>query len=75
MLHPLIRSLVKVVIASLIVGTILNHFGITPEQLIREFGLSYDKIEDWARRGLYRVSSHGPFGAAAAVRRLRSQWA
>lgn len=51
MLHPLIRTLVKVVVASLIVGTILNHFGITPEQLVREFGLSYEKVEDWARRG------------------------
>ena len=51
MLNPLIRTLIKVVIASLIVGTILNHFGITPEQLIRETGLSYDKLEDWARRG------------------------
>lgn len=51
MLHPLIRSLIKVVIASLIVGTILNHFGITPNQIVQEFGLSYDKLEDWARRG------------------------
>jgi hypothetical protein len=51
MLNPLIRSVIKVVIASLIVGTILNHFGITPDQIIRETGLSYEKIEDWARRG------------------------
>jgi hypothetical protein len=52
MLHPLIRTLVKVVVASLIVGTVLGHFGITPEQLTREFGLSYDRVEDLARRGL-----------------------
>jgi hypothetical protein len=52
MLHPLIRSLVKIAVASLIVGTVLTHFGITPEMLIREFGFSYDKIEDLARRGL-----------------------
>jgi hypothetical protein len=52
MLHPLIRSLVKIAVASLIVGTILTHFGITPEMLVREFGLSYERIEDLARRGL-----------------------
>jgi hypothetical protein len=52
MLHPLIRTLVKVAVASLIVGTILTHFGITAEQLTKEFGLSYDRVEDLARRGL-----------------------
>jgi hypothetical protein len=52
MLNPLIRTLVKVAVASLIVGTILSHFGITAEQLIKEFGLSYERVEDMARRGL-----------------------
>ena len=52
MLNPLIRTLVKVVVASLIVGTILSHFGITAEHLVKDFGLSYERIEDIARRGL-----------------------
>jgi hypothetical protein len=52
MSHPLIRSLVKIAVASLIVGTVLTHFGITPEMLVKEFGFSYEKIEDLARRGL-----------------------
>jgi hypothetical protein len=52
MFHPLIRSLVKIAVASLIVGTVLTHFGITPEMLIKESGFSYEKIEDLARRGL-----------------------
>ena len=43
MLNPLIRTLVKVAVASLIVGTILAHFGITADQLIKEFGLSYER--------------------------------
>ncbi len=51
MLHSLIRTLVKVAVASLIVGTILAHFGITAEQLMREFGLSLERVEDIARRG------------------------
>ena len=52
MLNPLIRTLVKIAVASLIVGTILAHFGISAEQLIKESGLSLDRIEDMARRGL-----------------------
>ncbi len=52
MLHPILRTLVKVAVASLVVGTILGHFGITPEQLMREFGLSADRLEDYARTGL-----------------------
>jgi Family of unknown function (DUF6460) len=52
MLHPILRTLVKVAVASLVVGTILGHFGITPEQLMREFGLSVDNIQDYARRGV-----------------------
>ena len=51
MLHPLIRIVVKVAIASLIVGTILAHFGITADHLVREFGLSFERIEEFARRG------------------------
>jgi hypothetical protein len=51
MLHPLIRTLVKVLVASLIVGTVLAHFGITAEQIMRETGLSYERVEELARRG------------------------
>jgi Family of unknown function (DUF6460) len=52
MLHSFLRTLVKVAVASLIVGTILAHFGITTEQVIREFGLSQDRIMELARQGL-----------------------
>ena len=52
MLHPLIRTLVKIAVASLIVGTILAHFGITADMLIRELGLTTERVEDLARRGV-----------------------
>ena len=52
MLHPLLRTLVKVAVASLVVGTILAHFGISAEQLMREFGFSAERVEHYARRGL-----------------------
>jgi hypothetical protein len=52
MLHPLFRTLAKVVVASLVVGTILAHFGITAEQLMREVGLSTERIKEYAMQGL-----------------------
>ncbi len=48
----LFSDLAKVVVASLVVGTILAHFGITAEQLMREVGLSTERIEEYARQGL-----------------------
>lgn len=52
MLHPILRTLVKVAVASLLVGTILAHFGITAEQLMRATGLSAERLEDYARQGV-----------------------
>ena len=51
MFNPILRTLVKIIVASLVVGTILAHFGITADPLMTEFGLSADRIEDYARRG------------------------
>jgi len=52
MVHVFLRTLVKVTIASLVVGTVLTHFGITPERLVGAFGLSQDRIMELARQGL-----------------------
>jgi hypothetical protein len=67
MLHPLIRTLVKVIIASLIVGTILTHFGITADQLMREFGLSFERLEELARRGFAWALPNVLLGAVIIV--------
>jgi len=50
MLEGLLRTLVKVAIASLIVGTILAHFGITADLLMKEFGVTSERVEDLVRR-------------------------
>jgi hypothetical protein len=52
MLSRLTGTVVKVVVASLIVGTILAHFGITINQLMNAAGLSPERIEDLAREGV-----------------------
>jgi hypothetical protein len=67
MLNPILRTLVKVIVASLVVGTILGHFGITAEQLLKETGLSADRIEDYARRGLTWASPNVLLGSMIIV--------
>jgi hypothetical protein len=52
MLNRLIRTLIKVLVASLIVGTILTHFGITVDDLMRTAGLSSDRVAELARAGV-----------------------
>jgi Domain of unknown function (DUF6460) len=51
MLFPILRTLVKIAVASLVVGTIMAHFGITAEELMRNVGLSSDRVADYARQG------------------------
>ncbi len=52
MLHATLRTVAKLVVASLVVGTILAHFGITAGQLLGGIGLSTERVEDYARQGL-----------------------
>ncbi len=52
MLGRLTRTMVKVLIASLIVGTVLAHFGVKIDVLIKSAGLSPERIEDLARQGV-----------------------
>ncbi len=47
-----VRTLVKVAVASLIVGTVLAHFGITTDRLMQEVGLSPERVVELARQGL-----------------------
>ena len=52
MLGGFLRTLVKVAVASLIVGTILAHFGITADKLIREAGITPEQVAELGRRAL-----------------------
>ena len=51
MLFSILRTLVKIAVASLVVGTIMAHFGMTTEELMRNFGLSSERIADYAKQG------------------------
>lgn len=51
MFYATLRTLAKVVVTSLVAGTILAHFGLTTDQLMRTVGLSTERVEDYARQG------------------------
>jgi hypothetical protein len=46
----LLLTLVKIAVGSLIVGTILAHFGITAELLLREFGFTTERLTELGRK-------------------------
>jgi hypothetical protein len=52
MVGSLFSTLVKVAVASLIVGTVLAHFGITAEQILKEAGLTPERLAELARQGV-----------------------
>jgi Family of unknown function (DUF6460) len=67
MLNRLTLTVVKVLIASLIVGTILSHFGITTEELLRASGLSPENLEDLGRKGIAWALPNLALGAMVIV--------
>jgi hypothetical protein len=52
MFGRLFATVIKVAVASLIVGTILAHFGITADQILKDLGLTPERLMDWLRQGL-----------------------
>jgi hypothetical protein len=67
MLNRLTRALVKVVVASIIVGTILAHFGITTEELMKTAGFSSDRLTGFARAGFAWALPNLMLGAVVIV--------
>lgn len=67
MLQPLLWTLIKIAIASLVAGVILNHLGITPDELMRQFGLSRERVEELARQGLAWALPNVALGAMVIV--------
>jgi len=52
MVHGFLRTLIKVTVASLVVGTVMAHFGITPDHLMKAAGLSQERVIELARQGV-----------------------
>jgi hypothetical protein len=66
-MHAFLWTLIKILVASLVVGVILNHFGITPDELIRYSGLSRERLEELARQGIEWAVPNVMLGAIVIV--------
>jgi len=51
MLARLLATTVKIAVASLIVGTVLAHFGITADQILKDMGFTPERLAELARQG------------------------
>jgi hypothetical protein len=67
MVHGFLRTLVKVAIASLVVGTAMSHFGVTPEVLMTKAGLSQERLMELGRQGLEWALPNLMLGALVIV--------
>jgi hypothetical protein len=67
MIHDFLRTLIKLTIASLVVGTIMNHFGVTPEHLMREFGVSPERVLELARTAMIWATPNLVLGSLVIV--------
>jgi hypothetical protein len=59
--------LIKVLIASLVAGMILNHLGLTPDELLRYSGTSRERLEELARQGFAWALPNVALGALVIV--------
>ena len=50
MFARLLATLIKIAVASLIVGTVLAHFGITAEQILTDMGVTPERLAEIARQ-------------------------
>jgi hypothetical protein len=66
-MHAFLWTLVKVLVASLVAGVILNRFGITPDTLIRYSGITRERMEELARQGIDWALPNVMLGALVIV--------
>ena len=52
MFPAFLRTLVKVTVASLVVGALMAHFGITADEVMIQFGLTQERLMELARQGI-----------------------
>lgn len=67
MLFSSLRTVVKVAVASLIVGTILSHFGISSDAILREAGVTPERVADYGRRAWDWAAPNVMLGAIVIV--------
>ena len=66
-MHAFLWTVVKVLIASLVAGIILNHLGITPDELIRYSGMTRERLQELAQQGIAWAVPNVMLGALVIV--------
>jgi len=67
MFDDFVRTLVKLGVASLILGSGLAYFGVTPEKLLGALGLSPEQAVELVRRGIEWAMPNITLGAIVIV--------
>ena len=67
MTYRFIASLVKILLASLLVGLGLSALNITPEQILPDLGMTPEQLLDFGQRGLRWALPHVILGALITV--------
>jgi hypothetical protein len=67
MFDDFVRTLVKLGVASLILGSGLAYFGVTAEKVLREVGLTPEQAMDFVRRGIDWAMPNITLGAIVIV--------
>lgn len=67
MLYNFFSTLIKIVLASLVVGVALTMLNITPQQILQDFGLTPEQIAGYVRRGVNWALPHIILGSLVTV--------
>lgn len=67
MTYRLLSMVIKIVLASLLVGVALSSLNITPDRLLQDFGMTPDQIMNYARRGFHWALPHIILGALITI--------
>ena len=66
-MHALLWTLIKILVASLVTGIILNHYGFTPDDLVRYSGMTREQLEERARQAIAWALPNVMLGALVIV--------
>jgi Family of unknown function (DUF6460) len=67
MFHGFVRTLVKLAVASLVVGAIMNHFGVTAEHLLAQIGLTPERAIELTHQAMNWALPNLMLGALVIV--------
>ena len=67
MSYRFLSTIIKISLASLLVGVALSNFNITADQILKDFGITPDQIINYAHRGFNWALPHIILGALITI--------